>query len=136
MSTKYEFTIYMNTPQETVKIDIPNHLQNKTNKFIVNSVIVKMTTGPSAVFIHSDALRNQEVIYTYNGSNSLIATTVGSDIVSNPINEYLDIGHFGFDWPNSLNYGGDIDLTLRDEIGNLLTDIDFAAITITVAETK
>lgn len=133
-ANKYEFTVYMNSPQETIKIDIPNYLQNKTAKFIVSSVIVKMTTGPSAVFIHSNALRSQELLYTFDGSNSLIATTVGTNVVSNPLNVYLDVGDIGFEWPNSLSYGGEIDLTLRNQVGALLTDVDFAVITIDVAE--
>ena len=134
---KYEFTVYMNSPQQTVKIDIPNYLQNSGSvKFIVSSVIIKMTTGPSAVCIHSDALRSQELLYTYDGSNSLIATTVATEVVTNPLNVYLDVGDFGLEWPSSLMYGGTVDLTLRDQVGALLTDVEFAVITIDVATAK
>ncbi len=132
-ANKFEFSIYMNTPEKSVKIDIPNYLQNVPSKFIVSSIIVKMATGPSPVFVHSNALRSQELFYTQDGSSSLIATTVGTNIVSNPLNVYLDVGDIGYEWPTSLSYGGDIDIVLKNHVGSLLTDIDYAVITIDVA---
>lgn len=133
-ANKYQFSVYMNSPQKTVKIDIPNYLQNKNIKFIVSSVIAKMKTTTSALFIHSDALRSQELLYTLTNANSLISTTVATNVVSNPIDQYLEVGSVGFEWPKSLIYGGEIDFTLKDQLDNLLTDIDFAVITIDVAE--
>lgn len=133
-TNKYQFSIYMNTPETTIKLNIPNHLQDKDAKFIVSSIVAKMKTTTSAVFIHSFALRNSEILYTQDNSNSLIATTVASPIVSNPLNVNIEVGDLGFQFPRIFAFGGDIDLILKDQVGNLLTDIDFAVITIDVAE--
>lgn len=131
-TNKYQFNIFMNSPTVSVKIDIPNYLQNTPAKFIVSSIIVKMTTGPSPVLVHSSALRSQELYYSLDGSNSLIATTVGTNIVSNPLNVYLDVGDLGYDWPSSLAFGGDIDIVLKNHLGVVLLDLDYAIITIDV----
>lgn len=133
-TNKYQFSIYMNSPTVSKKIDIPNYLQNKDTKFIVSSIVIKMNTAPSAVMVHSSALRSQEILYTQDGSNSLIATTVATEIVSNPLDVYMNLEDIGFIFPNSLTFGGDVDIMLKDEVGNLLTDLDFAVITIDVAE--
>lgn len=135
-SNKYQFNIYTNTPETSVKVDIPNYLQGQECKFIVSSLVIKMKTSSSAVFLHSFALRSSEIVYLPSGANSLIATTVASATVSNPINTYFNVNDIGFIFPSGLAFGGDVDISLKDELGNLLTDIDFAVVTIDVAKAE
>jgi len=135
-SNKYQFNIYTNTPETTVKVDIPNYLQSKDCKFIVSSLVIKMKTTASAVFLHSFALRSSEIVYLPSGANSLIATTVGGVVVTNPINTYFNVNDIGFIFPSALAFGGDVDISLKDELGNLLDDIDFAVVTIDVAKAE
>lgn len=130
---RFQFNVLLTSPIGTFHVDIPNFFDNYTSsKFLVTSVIGKMTTGPSTCFIHSSALRNNGILYLRDNSNDLVATTVLSTVVSNPININSKNNDIGFIFPNDLIKNGIIDFTIKDHTGALLNDIDYIVITVEV----
>ena len=133
---RFQFNALLTTTTGSFNIDIPNFFSDySTTKFLVTSVIGKMTTGPSTVFIHSSALRNNGIVYLEDNSNDLISTTVLTNTVSNPININAKNYDIGFIFPNELIKNTNIDFTIKDYLGNLLTDLDYIIITIEVFQT-
>ena len=133
---RFQFNVLLTTTTGSFDIQIPNFFNDyAATKFLVTSVIGKMDTGPSTVFIHSSALRNNGIIYLQDNSNDLIATTVLTNAVSNPININAKNYDIGFIFPSNLIKNGVIDFTIKDYLGNLLTDLDYIIITVEVFQT-
>jgi hypothetical protein len=130
---RFQFNVLMNSSIGSFHVDIPNFFDNySATKFLVTSVIGKMNTGISTCFIHSSALRNNGILYLADNSNDLIATTVLSEVVTNPININSKNNDIGFIFPHNLITGGVIDFTIKDHLGDLLNDLEYIVITIEV----
>lgn len=133
---RFQFNVLLTTTTGSFYVDIPNFFSEyATTKFLVTSVIGKMTTGPSTCFIHSSALRNNGIIYLEDNSNDLIATTVLTNTVSNPININAKNYDIGFIFPSELIKNTVIDFSIKDYLGNSLTDLEYIIITIEVFQT-
>lgn len=132
-ANRFQFNILLTATIGQFNVDIPNFFDDySSTKFLVTSVIGKLTTGISPCFIHSGALRNNGILYLQDGSNDLVATTVLTSTVSNPININAKNNDFGFIFPSNLIKNGIIDFTIKDHLGNLLNNLEYVVITIEV----
>ena len=133
---RFQFNVLINGSTGNFNVQIPNFFNDYTpTKFLVTSVIGRMNNGSSTCFIHSSALRNNGILYLQDNANDLIATTVLTNTVSNPININAKNNDIGFIFPSELIKTANIDFSITDYIGNILTDIEYIIITIEVFQT-
>ncbi len=133
---RFQFNVLINGPTGSFNVQIPNFFNDySTTKFLVTSVIGRMSTGSSTCFIHSSALRNNGILYLRDNSNDLIATTVLTENITNPININAKNYDLGFIFPSNLIKNGIIDFTIRDHVGVLLSSLEYIIITIEVFQT-
>lgn len=135
MSKSFRFqanTLIVGGSTKIVKFDIPQYFQDGDHKFLITSVLGKMGTTTSPVFIHSRALRNQGVAYEFDGGNDLIETTVLTNVASNPINVNTQTTDRGFIFPAHLTFDCTLDFTVTDHLGAPLTDLEYILITLEV----
>jgi len=130
--SKFQINVLLTSPSKQVIVDVPSNLARNSCKFLVTSIIGKMKTSPSTVFLHSSALQNSSIVYTADYSNDIIATTVLTNVVTNSFTSSVNRNDVGFNFPSNLRANCNIDLTLKDHTGALLTDIDYAIVTIEV----
>ena len=132
---RFQFNVLLTQALGSFQVDIPNFFTDySTTKFLVTGVIGKLfdSSATSTCFIHSSALRNNGILYLQDRSNDLIATTVMTDTLSNPININAKNDDIGFIFPSELIKNNVIDFTIKDHLGNLLNDIQYMIITIDV----
>lgn len=130
--SKFQINVLLESPTKNIIVNVPSNLARNSCKFLVTSIIGKLTTGASPVFLHSSALQNSSIVYTEDFSNDVIATTVLTNVVTNSFTSSVNRNDIGFNFPSNLRANCNIDLTLKDHTGALLTDIDYAIVTIEV----
>lgn len=130
--SKFQINVLMDSPTKNIFVDIPSNISKHNSKFLVTSIIGKMATGPSPVFIHSSALQNGSIIYTSDSSSDLIASTVLTDVATNSYSINAKKNDIGYDFPINLRNNCYLDFILKDHTGALLTDIEYLVLTIEI----
>jgi len=127
----YKAVIKMTSAKVRKEIQIPTHLNVAGGKFYISSIAGRLTTANSSKLIHLEStnLANHHIYVTENGSNGVLATAILSDVVSQHILEN-DSNAVGFPTPTQLYHCPAVELTLTDKNHALITDLDFAEITL------
>ena len=127
----YKAVIKMTSAKVRKEIQIPTHLNVAGGKFYISSIAGRLTTADVSKLIHIEStnLSNHHIYVTENGSNGVLATAVLSDVVSQHVLEN-DSNAVGFPTPTQLYHCPAVELTLTDKNHALITDLDFAEITL------
>jgi len=127
----YKAVIKMTSAKVRKEIQMPTYLNVSNGKFYISSVAGRLTTADTSKLIHVEStnLSNHHIYVTENGSSGVLASAILSDVVSQHVLEN-DSNAVGFPIPTQLFHCPMVELTLTDKNHALITDLDFAEVTL------